>query len=329
VAGNRHRQRIGGAGPRDRTHRLGRTDAPGDLRVTDGLPRRHIAQRLPDALLKGCSTHIQRQIQALLRHFHQTDHLGHQLLKPGVPANQHGLREPVLHIAHQRIRIVSQQDGADAPCAGRHQDRPQGTLAHRKTDGNLLPSGTVGGRCHPQQLVRLLVEATVGVVARPIDRFCDRAAPHQFLSDLVGAVGRRVGLGRDTGHGLEHPVHVESAHLRHLGQRFQAGRGFGGGNETAQLCDQLGMLLQPCGLVRLAALAWAKACLLCRRLRRKEPHILGARRAGSARRAAIDPSRFHRVPELPIGLRVVRHDRRPAGIGQYRLCAGFSLLQHG
>ena len=46
---------------------FGRTDGPGDIRVTCRLSRRDFGQRLPDFLLKLGTLYIERYIQGLLR----------------------------------------------------------------------------------------------------------------------------------------------------------------------------------------------------------------------------------------------------------------------
>jgi N-acetylglutamate synthase/N-acetylornithine aminotransferase len=47
-------------------------------------------------------------------------------------ADQVGLREAVLQVAHQRVRVVAQQDRADALVGRRHQHRAQRTGATAK-----------------------------------------------------------------------------------------------------------------------------------------------------------------------------------------------------
>ena len=47
-----------------------------------------------------------------------------------------GARKPILQVAHQGLRIVSEQDGADTMVAGRHQDRAERTLADGEADGS-------------------------------------------------------------------------------------------------------------------------------------------------------------------------------------------------
>ena len=47
------------------------------------------------------------------------------MLEVFVPTEQLGLREAVLEIAHERLGIVAEHDGADALVSGCDQDRAQ------------------------------------------------------------------------------------------------------------------------------------------------------------------------------------------------------------
>src|SRR5262249_53474493 len=52
-------ERVRGAGLRHGAHRLGRTDARGELAVAHRGTCRHLAQRLPDALLEGRAAQVE------------------------------------------------------------------------------------------------------------------------------------------------------------------------------------------------------------------------------------------------------------------------------
>src|SRR5258706_226695 len=71
VAGNGDRDRVGGAGVRHRAHGFRHADALRDLRVGRSRAGRDLAQRLPDALLKGGSAHVERQIETQGRRLDQ------------------------------------------------------------------------------------------------------------------------------------------------------------------------------------------------------------------------------------------------------------------
>jgi hypothetical protein len=80
---------------------------------------------LPDALLKSRTAHIERQIEADCRGLDEADHPGHQMLEVLVTANELCFWKAVLEVAHQRLGVVAQQNGTDAPGSGRNQDRAQ------------------------------------------------------------------------------------------------------------------------------------------------------------------------------------------------------------
>ena len=125
VAGDRHRQRVGRAGAGDRAHRPWLADFPGDVGVGHRLPRRDFAQSPPDALLEGRAAHVERQIEPDPGRLDEADHPRHQGFEIAVAADQPGARESILKITDQGLRIVADQDGADALVAPGHQDRAQ------------------------------------------------------------------------------------------------------------------------------------------------------------------------------------------------------------
>ena len=107
------------------------------------MPGRDLAQRLPDALLEGGAAHVERQVEAERRRLDEAHDLGDQLLEIGIAADQLRAREAVLEIAHKRVRIVAQQDGADALVALRHQDRAERALADGEADLGVRAAGAV------------------------------------------------------------------------------------------------------------------------------------------------------------------------------------------
>jgi hypothetical protein len=81
-----------------------------------------------------------------------------------VVADQLGAGEAVLQIAGKFIRIVTHENGANAPIALRHEDSPEGAFANGKTDFRVRAAGAIIGRRHTQNLIRLFIETAVGVV---------------------------------------------------------------------------------------------------------------------------------------------------------------------
>jgi hypothetical protein len=114
MAGNGDRDVICSARARDCANGFGQSDFSSDLRVRGGATRRDFAQRLPDPLLKGSSTHVQGEVEPQIGSFHKTDHLCDQLLIFGVATNETSLGEPVLQILRERVGIISDQDRYDA-----------------------------------------------------------------------------------------------------------------------------------------------------------------------------------------------------------------------
>ena len=58
------------------------------------------------------------------RRLDEADDLGHQLLEIRVAADQPRLREAVLQVAHERVGIVAEEDGADALVAAATRIEP-------------------------------------------------------------------------------------------------------------------------------------------------------------------------------------------------------------
>jgi len=107
MARDRHRQRIGTAGLRNRTHCRGRPDARGDLAVGCGSAGGNLPQRLPNALLEGSAPDVQGEVQADRRRFDQPDDAGDQRLEVRIATDHLGARKLVLQVLHQTFRIVA------------------------------------------------------------------------------------------------------------------------------------------------------------------------------------------------------------------------------
>src|SRR5205807_7301251 len=114
VAGNSHSDIICCAGLCHRANRLRRSYSVGDVDIARGLPDGNLPQRLPDSLLKGRAAQIEGQIKANRRCFDEADDLSNQRLEPRVAADQLSMRKAVLEIAGKHLRVVADEDGADA-----------------------------------------------------------------------------------------------------------------------------------------------------------------------------------------------------------------------
>ena len=106
MTGNRHRQWVCCTGLRYSTHRLRRSNAFGYLLVARRGSRWNPAEGLPDALLEGCTPHIERQIETEGRRLDKSDHGRDQLLKLLVPTDELRLGELVLEIAYETVRFI-------------------------------------------------------------------------------------------------------------------------------------------------------------------------------------------------------------------------------
>ena len=94
-------------------------------------------------MLEGRSADIKGQIEADCRRFDEPDHFGNELLKTGVTSDEIGLRELVLQIARERVRVVPQKNGADTTVALSYEDRAQRAFAHGEADVRLSSPGAI------------------------------------------------------------------------------------------------------------------------------------------------------------------------------------------
>src|SRR4051812_36292633 len=114
MARNCDRQTVGRTGARYGTHSLGRTNASSDLRVRHGLADRDLLQGLPNPLLEGGATHIERQVKSQSGRFDKADDARHQGFVVAIATNQASLGKAVLKISDEFVRVVAEQDGRDA-----------------------------------------------------------------------------------------------------------------------------------------------------------------------------------------------------------------------
>src|SRR5262245_49395502 len=131
-------------------------------------------------------------------------------------------REAILEAAEQLVRVVSQQDGGDALGARGDKDGAEGGLSNSELDLLARAPGTVSRRSHAEHAGRARIEAPAGIEAGLVDRLGYRGAGGQSLADLLGTVGRRILLRRQSRDGLEHAMEVARAapdRIRELLQR--------------------------------------------------------------------------------------------------------------
>src|SRR6185312_5829419 len=181
----------------------------------------------------------------------------------------------------------AQENSADSALALSHEDRPQRALADGEADLCPGPPGAIGRRGHPQYLLRLSVEAAVGVVARLVNRGRHRGAPTELGSNPLTPVGSRIVSRGEAREGLEHPVKVERTHPR-LGRQFLEGGWIRRSLDPPAGLGHLGrVLLDQRGLIRLAAPAGPEPGSLRVLASEVKPDVLRSGPPGRTGRTAI------------------------------------------
>src|SRR5258707_13489879 len=94
------------------------------------------------------------------------------------------LREAVLEIAHELIRIIPEKNGCDAFPARGNQDGAQAGLTNCELDLLVDSTCAILGRSHAEYIARFLVKTPARIEACVVDRFSDAAAGGQCLPDL-------------------------------------------------------------------------------------------------------------------------------------------------
>lgn len=143
-----HRQAVRATCLGHGAHRLRRTDALGDVGIAGGTAGGNLTQGLPDAFLERRAAYVQRQVEADGRGFNKPYNLGDQLLEIMVGTDQVRAAKLVLQIADQLVRVVPEQNRANAAFTLRNQNRPQGALANGKADVVVLSGSAVVSRFH-------------------------------------------------------------------------------------------------------------------------------------------------------------------------------------
>ena len=119
----------------------------GDLRVAGARARGNCTQGLPDTLLERGASDIERQIQPDSRRFHEAHNVLDSVYEIRIPGGNLSPRETCAQIVEQRVSVVAQENGADAPLGGGDQDNAQRARARGVVYGSILPSGAeIGGR---------------------------------------------------------------------------------------------------------------------------------------------------------------------------------------
>jgi len=252
------------------------------------------------------------------------------LLETGIAAGQLGARELVLQVARQRVGIIADQDRADAELGCGDQNGAERTLADGEPYGGIDAAGAIARRRHAQDVVRLRIKATVGVVAGAVDRLGHRAAAVELGTHFPGALRRGVRLGRQAGRGFEQTMQVIDAQTRLGRQHLEARRLVGAFDHAAQSGYRRGVLLGARRLVGPAAPAGPKPGALGIGRVVVKGNVFGPGAARGARRTAVHAGRGNRVDKPISGYGVARQHRRPARVGHRRCGAsrGFRSRLH-
>ena len=212
MAGNCDRNRVGCDGGGHRPNGFWQANAGSDFSVSGGGAGRDFAQSLPDPLLERSAANIQWKIASNTRLFDKADDLSNQMFKIAVTADEIGFAKTVLEVLHELVRIIPKEDGANTLFRGSNQHRTQRTFADSEADRCAGPTVAKDLRAHAEDFGGLFIEATIGVVARVVDRFRDRAAARQRLADSLGAMGAGEGFRCEADCFTKHAMKMKGAH---------------------------------------------------------------------------------------------------------------------
>jgi hypothetical protein len=128
---DRHCECVRGTGIGDGPDSLGDVDSVGDLRVGLGRADGDLGERLPDTQLERCTADIEQRCCSDPRVVDKPDYLCDELLERTIGADDVGVRQASFEIVGQLLRIVAEEDGADAPLRGGDQDRAERARTER------------------------------------------------------------------------------------------------------------------------------------------------------------------------------------------------------
>ncbi|KPY11928.1 Unknown protein sequence [Pseudomonas syringae pv. philadelphi] len=298
MAGNGHRQLVGTAGIGDGPNCAGHTQLSCDVGVSGGRSGRDVSERLPYPLLKYRATDVQRQCETGRGRLNKADDGRNQRFKLCVCADQVGVGKLVLKTLNQCIGVIPEGNRADPIAAGRHQNRPQRTFTQRESDIDVGAARPVFGRFHAEHVLRSLIETTVGVVARLVQRTGDGHAPGKLGLHPRAHGSSAISLGREPGNFLERAVKMKAAHPDRFCQLGQVRHRIAGVYRSARVRDCRRVLEIDALLILSAAHGGPKtggfglACTV------KEHDIFRPWQPARAAGCAIDTGRAHRVDKI-------------------------------
>src|SRR5262245_53986503 len=92
-----------------RTCRLRGSNTPRDLSIANRLAYANLSERLPHTLLKGRAADVKWKVEADRGRFDKADNSRNQSLVIVIGANEMRLRETILEVADELIRVIPQQ----------------------------------------------------------------------------------------------------------------------------------------------------------------------------------------------------------------------------
>src|SRR3954467_7207419 len=112
MTGDCHGDWIRGNRSGDGADGFGFADAGGNFGIGGGGAGGDFAEGLPNALLEGGATNVQRELASGARLFDETDDLRHEAFEISIAADQIRLAKTALQISGEFVRVITDQDGA-------------------------------------------------------------------------------------------------------------------------------------------------------------------------------------------------------------------------
>ncbi len=188
----------------------------------------------------------------------------------------------------------------------------QRTSASDKCDLDGFGASLEARRCHPQNLVRDVVELARRGEACVVDGRRHAFSVRKTVTETAGAMCDPVTAGRDAGRGLEQPVEVMRTEARMPRELVESRNTLASFDLAACLRHQSRGPHGRCRVIRVTTLArpitggFGSRCIV------EEDDVLAARCLGRARTAAVDTGRADGVDEIITGAHVALDDSPPA-----------------
>jgi hypothetical protein len=146
VAGDSYGEGVRRARAADRAGGSGGADPAGDFGVGGRLAGGDAADDLPDPLLEGGASHVERQVQAARGGLDESDHLRQVRLETALVPDEEQPRKEHPELFCDLVRVIADQDRHHALCGARDQDRPERRCPRAETDFFSRTMGAGGHR---------------------------------------------------------------------------------------------------------------------------------------------------------------------------------------